>query len=124
MEATESLLPGFQAMAAEHTPGTIDYACTRMAMSTDGLALVSVSGEVDVSTAPRVLAAANDALRQGARAIFIDLAKVTFFGAAGATALLAVRRQCCQQGAIFALLRPSRPALRVLDFTDLMRSLK
>ena len=108
-------------MAAKHTLDTIGHACTRVAMSTDGLALVSVSGEVDISTAPRVLAAANDALRQGARAVFIDLARVTFFGAAGATALLAVRRQCWQRAVTFALLRPSRPALRVLDFTDLIR---
>ena len=107
-------------MAAERPEETDGYACTRVAMSTDGLALVSVSGEVDFSTAPRVLTAANDALRRGARAVFIDLAGVTFFGAAGATALLAARRQCWQRRVAFALLRPSGPALRVLDFTDLM----
>ena len=71
------------AMGAERTGETDGYACTRVAMSTDGLALVSVSGEVDFSTAPRVLTAANDALRRGARAVFIDLAGVTFFGADG-----------------------------------------
>jgi anti-anti-sigma factor len=107
-------------MAPERNRGTDGDAFTRVAMSPDGLALISVSGEVDFCTAPQVLIAASDALRRGARAVFIDLARVTFFGAAGATALLAVRRQCWQRGVDFALLRPSRPALRVLDFTDLM----
>jgi anti-sigma B factor antagonist len=90
-------------------------------VNADGLAFISVSGEIDYCTAPRVLAATDDVLRRGACAVLIDLAGVTFLGAAGASVLLAARRQCWQRGVAFTLLRPSRPALRVLNFTDLMR---
>jgi anti-anti-sigma factor len=89
-------------------------------MCSDGLALVRVTGEIDFCTAPKVLAAVNEALGDGARSIFIDLAQVSFFGAAGAMALLVARRQCQRRGAEFVVLRPSAAALRVLVLTDLV----
>jgi anti-anti-sigma factor len=97
------------------------YASARLMCSTDGLALVRVTGEIDLCTAPQLLVAVNKALGNGARSIYIDLAQVSFFGAAGATALLVARRHCQRRGAEFMLLRPSRPALRVLALTDLVR---
>jgi anti-anti-sigma factor len=102
-------------------PVDYPYASARLMCSTDGLALVRVTGEIDLCTAPQLLVAVNKALGDGARSIFIDLAQVSFFGAAGAMALLVARRLCQRRGAEFVLLRPSRPALRVLAFTDLVR---
>jgi anti-sigma B factor antagonist len=90
-------------------------ATARLAVNAAGLAFISVSGEIDYCTAPRVLAATDDVLRRGASAVLIDLAGVTFLGAAGASVLLAARRKCWQRGVAFTLLRPSRPALRVLS---------
>ena len=103
--------------------GSVDYnyASTRVMCSTDGMALVWVTGEVDHCTAPKLSAAVNEALSEGACSIFIDLAEVTYFSAAGAIALLGSRRYCQRRGAQFMLLRPSRPALKVLAFTDLLR---
>lgn len=53
--------------------------------------VVRVTGEIDLCTAPQLLVAVNDALVDGARSIFIDLAQVSIFGAAGAMALPVAR---------------------------------
>ena len=105
--------------------GSVDYnyAFVRLMCSPDGMALVRVAGEIDFNTAPKLSVAVDDALNEGACSIFIDLAEVTFFGSAGAMELLVARRDCQRRGAEFVLLRPSRPALRVLAFTDLVRPL-
>ena len=100
-----------------------NYASARVMYSTDGMALVRVTGEIDHCTAPKLSTAVNEALNKGASSIFVDLAEVTFFSAAGAIALLTARRQCQRRSAEFVLLRPSRPALKVLAFTDLVRPL-
>ena len=102
-------------------PVDYPYASAHLMCSADGLALVRVTGQIDLCTAPQLLVAVNEALVDGARSIFIDLAQVSFFGAAGAMALLVARRHCQRRGAEFVLLRPSRPALRVLALTDLVR---
>ena len=117
-------LAGLYAKPSTWLPdGSVDYnyASTRVMCSTDGMALVRVTGEIDHCTAPKLSAAVNEALSEGACSIFIDLAQVTFFSAAGAIALLGSRRHCQRRGARFMILRPSRPALKVLAFTDLLR---
>jgi anti-sigma B factor antagonist len=92
----------------------------RLMCSDDGIALLRVAGEVDYWTAPVLGMAVKEALRQGAAEVFVDLAQVSFFDAAGASALVVARQRCQRRGAAFAILRPSRPALRVLSFTDLV----
>ena len=69
--------------------------------------MVRVAGEVDFRAAPVLAAAVDAALRDGASAVFVDLAQVCFFGAAGASALTVARRQCQRRGVQFSLLRPS-----------------
>jgi anti-anti-sigma factor len=103
-------------------PDGDDQLSARLMCSDDGIGLVCVGGEVDYCTAPVLGWAVNEALRFGAAAVFVDLAHVSFFGAAGASALTAARRHCQRRGADFAILRPSPAALRVLGFTDLVNS--
>jgi anti-anti-sigma factor len=103
-------------------PDGDDQLSARLMCSDDGIALVSVAGEVDYCTAPVLGMAVNEALRVRASEVFVDLAQVSFFGAAGASALAAARRRCQRHDAGFAILRPSRAALRVLSFTDLVNS--
>ena len=117
-------LAGLYAKPSTWLPdGSVDYnyASTRVMCSTDGMALVRVTGEIDHCTAPKLSAAVNEALNAGACSIFIDLAQVTFFSAAGAIALLGSRRHCQRRSVQFMILRPSRPAVKVLAFTDLLR---
>ena len=123
-QSGRSHLVGLNAKSSKRLPdGSADYnyASARVMCSTDGMALVRVTGEIDHCTAPKLSTAVNEALSKGACSIFVDLAEVTFFSAAGAIALLTARRQCQRRSAQFVLLRPSRPALKVLAFTDLVR---
>ena len=46
-------------------PADYAYASARLMCSTDGLALVRVTGEIDLYTAPKLLAAVNEALADG-----------------------------------------------------------
>ena len=89
-----------------------------MVWTADGIALLRVAGEVDYCTAPVLGLALKEALREGASEVFVDLAQVSFFGAAGAAALVVARQRCQRRGAAFAILRPSGAALRVLNLTD------
>jgi anti-sigma B factor antagonist len=101
--------------------GIYDYGCAHLLQTTDGMVLIRVTGEVDVCTAPELAAAVQHALLRGASSVYVDLAQVSFFGAAGANVLLHAKRACQRGGTSFVLLRPSRSALRVLRFTDLIR---
>ena len=101
-------------------PDGYDQLTARLMYSDDGIALLRVAGEVDYCTAPVLGLAVKEALRQGAAEVFVDLAQVSFFGAAGASALVVARQRCQRRGAAFTILRPSRAALRVLTFTDLV----
>ncbi|HXW79094.1 MAG TPA: STAS domain-containing protein [Acidimicrobiales bacterium] len=101
--------------------GIYDYGCAHLLRTSDGMVLIRVTGEIDVSTAPQLAAAVHHALAEDASSVYVDLAQVLFFGAAGATVLLRAKRACQRGGTNFVLLRPSRSAMRVLRFTDLIR---
>jgi anti-sigma B factor antagonist len=100
--------------------GIYDFGCARLLRTTDGIVLIRVTGEIDRCTAPQLAAAINHALVEGASSMFVDLAEVAFFNAAGATVLLYAKRACQRRGTNFALLRPSSAAIRVLRFTELI----
>jgi anti-anti-sigma factor len=55
--------------------------------------VLSVVGDVDIAAAPRLVTHAADALRQGARALVLDLRAVRFMDSAGLAALLNVLRR-------------------------------
>lgn len=101
--------------------GIYDYGCAHLLQTSDGIVLIRVTGEVDVCTSPQLAAAIHRAVLGGASSVYVDLAQVSFFGAAGATVLLHAKRACQRRGTTFVLLRPSRSAMRVLRFTDLIR---
>ena len=67
--------------------GPLPYASARL-MADRWLALVRVTGKIDLCTAPQLLVAVNKGFGDGACSIFVDLAQVSFFGAAGAMARL------------------------------------
>ena len=69
-------------------------------------------GEIDIETAPELLTDVQDALADGTRSVFFDLAQVSLFGVAGATILIKARRDCQRGAANFVLLRASSAAMR------------
>lgn len=64
----------------------------------DGVTVLTVTGEVDLSTAPRLGAAVERALAPGAPLI-VDLAGVEFIDSAGSRALALAEREASARGA-------------------------
>ncbi|MGB7111573.1 MAG: STAS domain-containing protein, partial [Mycobacterium sp.] len=57
----------------------------------DGLAVVSVSGSVDMLTAPGLAEAIDSALANEPKGLIVDLTKVEFLGSAGISVLMKTR---------------------------------
>ena len=75
--------------------------------------MLSLVGELDVAAAPRFVTQAADALRAGARRLFVELEGVSFVDSAGLAALLNVLRRATACRARLVLVGP-QPQLRGL----------
>lgn len=88
---------------------------------TDAADVLSLVGELDVAAAPRFVSQAADALRGGARRLFVELEGVSFVDSAGLAALLNVLRRATAARASLVLVG-TRPQVRsVLAQTRLER---
>lgn len=87
----------------------------------DGVALVTVAGELDIATAPslhvRLAPLAADSV---VRLLVCDLSQVTFFGCAGASALLDLQATLVTRGARLRVVANSNVVLRPLTVTGLL----
>lgn len=82
----------------------------------DGRALLRVSGEVDLLTAPRLDAALADGLGAG-RPLTVDLRGVTFIESSGLRSLLEARRRADGAGPVVLVVRPEGVVARLLGLT-------
>ena len=80
---------------------------------------LSVSGEVDSSTAPRVRAAVDTAFAQRVAALTVDLDGVTFLDSAGLCVLAGAHRRAAESGVRLRVLASSRAVVRPLQITGL-----
>jgi anti-anti-sigma factor len=80
-------------------------------------AVITLRGELDISTANLVTSTMHRAALKHPSRVTIDLAGVTFFSAAGITALLRARNTAKAAGAQLVLRRPSAQVQRVLVIT-------
>ena len=87
--------------------------------------VVTVSGDVDMHTAPRLRAVVQEAvaLDAGAARVIVDLGDVPFLDSSGMGALLASKRIAEGSGATFHLRRPSDRLRSLLRVTALERIL-
>jgi anti-anti-sigma factor len=83
----------------------------------DGVAVLTVAGEVDLATAPRLGAAVEQALATGAPLI-VDLAGVEFIDSAGSRALALAERAASERGARLLII-PSATVARVFRIAGL-----
>jgi anti-sigma B factor antagonist len=83
-----------------------------------GGSTISVSGEMDVATAPHVTAVAEPLLVPGDR-LELDVAGVTFVDSQGLHMLLTLRRDAEQSGTEFVLARPPIGLRRLLQSAGL-----
>ena len=61
--------------------------------SRDGVDVLFVEGEIDVATAPRLIAALNDAVSEAVRSVIIDLTSVGFMDSTGLGVLVGRLKQ-------------------------------
>jgi len=79
-------------------PGEL-MSVTTLAPVHAGRTVVEVVGRVDTGTAPVLeLCLCSQSARRGLRVLVVDLAEVSFLGAAGAAVLTRARRRCERRG--------------------------
>jgi anti-anti-sigma factor len=85
-----------------------------------GVVVLTVEGALDMATSDRLRAVAENALREGARHLVLDLAGVGFIDSTGVGALVAIRNLAIDHEAELSLRDPSQPARRILELSTLV----
>jgi anti-sigma B factor antagonist len=90
----------------------------------DGLDVLVVQGELDIATAPRMIAALNEALAEGETPLVVDLSEVLFMDSTGLALLMNARRRALRSHRGFAIVCPGGPISRVFEIADMVESLR
>ena len=90
----------------------------------DGYQLLSVEGELDIATAPRMIAALTEALADMDSPLVVDLTEVVFMDSTGLALLMNARRRVVRLGQGFAIVCPGGPISRVFEIADMVGSLR
>jgi anti-sigma B factor antagonist len=96
---------------------TIDYE------RVDGHVVVSVSGELDGATAPRLLDGLTASASDGVQRVILDVAQVGFIDSTGLRALLQSRAHVLASGRVFDVRNPTAAAVRLFELTGTHRLL-
>ncbi len=83
--------------------------------------MLSLIGQLDLSSVGRLVSQAADVIRQGRTRIILDLAGVEFVDSAGLAGLLNVLRRADRAGGGMVLVHVSADLLRILSLTRLDR---
>jgi anti-anti-sigma factor len=90
----------------------------------DGYELLTVEGELDIATAPRMMAALNEAVADASRPLVVDLSECVFMDSTGLALLINARRRMVRRKQGFAIVCPSGPIARVFEIADMVESLR
>ncbi|MEV6621598.1 STAS domain-containing protein [Amycolatopsis sp. NPDC051106] len=88
----------------------------------DGAIVVEVTGDVDTTTAPALVQAAEEALAAAPPLLVVDLTAVDFLASPGLTALLTIHRDA-GPGTVVRIVAAGRATLRPIQLTGLEDSL-
>lgn len=78
---------------------------------------LSVSGELDLATSPRLEQQVRTVLADGARSVVIDLANLSFIDSSGLQLLLALSQQAREDEWDLLITRPSEQVQRIVKIT-------
>jgi anti-sigma B factor antagonist len=95
--------------------GTLDVVTADPA-DNDGIVVVTLVGEIDMTTEKSPLAATLDIVRGGPAGLVVDLQAVTFFGSSGINMLVAIQRVARSRNVPFAIVA-AHAVLRPLAMT-------
>ncbi|WP_410596419.1 STAS domain-containing protein [Amycolatopsis sp. lyj-23] len=84
--------------------------------------VVEVAGDVDTTTAPALVQAADEALAEQPQVLVVDLTRVEFLASPGLTALLTIHRNAGTATAV-RIVASGRATLRPIQLTGLEESL-
>jgi len=87
----------------------------------DGAAMVCLTGELDIATAPRLREELIWLVNSGVRAVTVDLARLTFIDSTGLSVLVMAMKRFREEGGDLALRSPDPAALRVFEVTGLTK---
>ena len=90
----------------------------------DGYERLDVEGELDIATAPRMMAALNEAIAEMDAPLVVDLSGVVFMDSTGLALLMNARRRAMRLGQGFAIICPGGPIARVFEIADMVESLR
>ena len=85
-----------------------------------GVVELVVEGELDIATSDRLRGVTEGTLREGARHLVLDLARVSFIDSTGVGALVAIRKLAIDHEAALTLRDPSQAARRILELSTLV----
>jgi anti-sigma B factor antagonist len=100
---------------SEHGPGV--FTCAESSAITGGVRM-TVSGELDMYTAPKLRSRVMEVLALPLESLTLDLERVTFLDSAGLSALIGAAREAEARGVAFGLVGVPAQARRVMDLTD------
>jgi anti-anti-sigma factor len=80
-------------------------------------ARLTVSGELDIATVPRLEEAVATALAQGARSLIVDLSRLAFVDSSGLRMFITLNDRASADGWSLGLIRPPDPSYSVFRIT-------
>jgi anti-sigma B factor antagonist len=86
---------------------------------TDGTAVVSVRGEIDVASAPELRTHLHELCTDGTQTVVVDLREVTFLDSSALGVLVGALRRCRENESDFKLVIDSPRLLKIFDITGL-----
>jgi len=89
----------------------------------DGYELLAVEGELDIATAPRMIATLNESFARLDVPLVVDLSSVDFMDSTGLALLMNAYRRVKRRGQGFAIVCPRGPISRVFEIADMVDSL-
>lgn len=97
--------------------GSIQHTLSTMSTAHDGVAVLTVTGAIDLATAPQLRDAVAAAIGTAVRGLVIDLTGVGFLASAGMTVLVETKQQLGEKG--FAVVADGPATARPLKLTGL-----
>jgi anti-sigma B factor antagonist len=82
-----------------------------------GTARLTLSGELDLATVPRLRAETQALLEQSARHLIIDLSRLTFVDSSGLSLFISLNYRASRENWTLSLTRPSGKTLSVFSIT-------
>jgi anti-anti-sigma factor len=88
-----------------------------------GHTAVRVTGDLDLETAPQLLAAIEPHLAGGSEPLVLDLSRLSFIDSSGLSALIRINQRMTDAGCGLTIVAPAPPVAKVLEITGLDRVL-